>query len=365
VEWTYKATDLVSGATVADHLPLIPGTLSRVRGDEADGAASIPLSGNNALISRLEPKRTVIWALGDQQPYWHGILWDIPHTSALATELPLRMKTMESLFLRRQIRADLSYGNNDQFDIMRSLFTYAFNKSYGHAANFIMDSGLSGVSRQRNYLGSDKARILDVAQDLANVDNGFEWTIDPIWLDYVGGRLGHRLHLGYPTLGNSNALDFTLQFPGNLLDYAWPRVGSNSANSMIAVGDTPTGGSAQMTSDAAHGVNTAELVNGYPLLEDSIAYTGKGITDVATLNAHATDDANRLAGNTINPTFTISMDTKPSIDMLSIGSTLSYSVQSSLHPSGKTGTVRINKIDLMPTNPAKAVLTMDQVTENA
>lgn len=364
MDWTYKATDLVTGATKADQLPIVPGTLARVIGDAADGDAVLNLDGNTDYLNILEPRKTVVWALGDNVPYWSGILWSTPQQSAMSATLPLKFKTIESIFSRRQVRTTLTYGNNDQFDIARSLLTYAVTKTYGQIAGFTMDTtSKSGVFRQRTYLGTDLAFILDLLKDLGNVDNGFEWEMVPTWLGEVGTRLGWLFRMGYPTLGRTDPSGMQLNFPGNVLDYEWPRVGENSANSLIAVGDQPTGGNTSMISVAPHGVNSADLANGFPLLENDVSYAGTGITDVATLNAHADSDAVAQSGNTIIPVFTLSMDQNPTLDKINLGDAIGCYLTSNIHPAGKAANLRVQKLEILPTIPGQIKVTMMQVVE--
>lgn len=365
--WVYKAKDLVSGRVIADRVKgLTFDSMVRARGDSADSTGTLVLDGNSDMLDRLDPKRTVVFALYNNTPYWSGVFWDDNHYSAAGGTLPMAFKTVESVFGMREIRDNLTYGNTDQFDIIRSLFTYAMAKPGGQIANLFMDTSLkSGVLRNRTYLASDRANVLQAAMDLGNVDNGFEWTFNPTWVDYTGGTLGWRLALGYPTLGVSVPAGRILRYPGNLTDYSWPRTTSQSANSLVAVGDTNTNSSAQMQSvTPAHGYNATEIADGYPLQELSISYAGSGITDVATLNAHADDDMRRLSGILVNPTFTLSLDKAPGLARINIGDTLPFDLTSTRHPRGITGTIRVAKIEIKPTDPGTAVIHADSVVES-
>jgi hypothetical protein len=365
MDWVYKATDLRTGRVIADRIRgFAPGTLTRARGDEAAGDGTLSLDGNSEMVSRLVPKRTVLWAVGDGTPYWSGVFWDDSHSSAAAGALPMSFKTLESVFAYREIRDNLTYGNNDQFDIIRSLFKYALAKTGGEIANIVMDNSLSTVLRQRSYLASDRTKVLDAAKDLGNVINGFEWTFTPTWVDYTGGTLGWRLQLGYPTLGTADAAGRILRYPGNLTDYAWPRTTSQSANSTVAVGDANNNSTVAMQSTSAHGFEAAEIAAGFPLMEESISYAGQGITDVNTLNDHADDDVNRLSGILVNPTFTLSLDKAPGLARINIGDTLPYWLQSARHPTPAQGTIRVAKIDIRPTVPGTAIIYADSVVEH-
>lgn len=339
MKWTYAATDLRSGAVVCDALPLEVTSFERLMGDSAPMTASLDLSAdpawNRLYLPLMRLKRTVIWALGDGYPRWGGILWDAPHQSALQANLPLSISSIESIFDRRRIHDNLTYTQVDQFDIFRALVSYALGKPYGSIASFTVADGLSGVLRDRTYLATDHGNVLEALQNLAGVDDGFEWTCEPVWVDETTGVPGWLLTLGYPTLGRPVLSTGTvLTMPGNVVDYAWPRTGSRSANSMRAVGDTTTDGSgAQMISSTAHGVATDELAAGYPLLEDTLSYAGQGITDTATLNAHADADVTARKGEVITPSITLQDDQEPKLGDYAMGDGAYFQATSMLHPA--------------------------------
>lgn len=339
MKWTYAATDLRDGTVICDALPLEVASFERKVGDSAAMSASLDLSAddtwNRTFLPLMRLKRTVVWAIGDGYPRWGGILWDAPHQSALEANLPLSISTIESIFDRRRINDNLTYTQVDQFDIFRSLVSYALGKAYGSIASFTISDALSGVLRDRSYVATDHGNVLEALQNLAGVDDGFEWTCEPVWIDADTGVPGWLLNLGYPTLGRSALdTDTVLTMPGNVVDYAWPRTGSRSANSMRAVGDSATDGSGgQMISSTSHGVATDELVAGYPLLEDTLSYSGKGITDVATLNAHADTDVAARKGEVITPSITLQDDQEPRLGDYAMGDGAYLQATSMLHPA--------------------------------
>lgn len=368
MQWRYAATDLRTGRVLADTVPLIVQSWTRVRGGTGPMTAALPLTGDPTYLNMLKPRSTVIWALGDGQPYWGGILWGRPHRSALSDQtLPLSLSSVESIFDKRRINDNLGYTNLDQIEIFRRVVTYALGKKYGEVGGFTMDTAAtSGVLRSRTYLGTDHTNVLNALQDLADVDNGFEWTIDPAWIN--GTSLGWQLRFGYPQIGNDSTTNLVMNFPGVVVDYAWPQDGSASVNSTLAVGDTPTGGATQMISGAGHGVDTADLDAGMPLLEDTRSYGGQGITDVATLNSHADQDVAVESGDTVNPSLVLRNDFEPRLGRYSLGDTVMVNAVSNIHPApGLQVATRIAQITANPatdgTSPEKVTLTMDAITD--
>src|SRR5690348_3942516 len=95
--YRYFATDLLTGTLRADTLPLHVSSFSRNLGGVGQpGTLSAYLDlgalgtkAQAAYLAALEPRKTLLWVLQDGFPIWAGIVWDWPHTSAVANQLPI------------------------------------------------------------------------------------------------------------------------------------------------------------------------------------------------------------------------------------------------------------------------------------
>lgn len=279
--YRYMCTDLLSGQVTGDWLPIEPQTAVRAVNTAAaftgalDLAAGTPRE-NRAWVAAVECEKSVLWIFQDRAPAWCGIIWDWPHQSILDNTLPISASTPESLFQRREISDDLSFESTDIFDIFRALAAYALSKTGGQMAGFTMGSNLAGVKATISYAGTDRKLIYDAWTDLISA-YGFEYSIRPAVS--AAGSVYMVLDLGYPLLGLPLAASgLAFQFPGNLLDYQFPRTGSTSANRVTATASAPsTPAAINAESDFEDGVGPWTGANGAAgTLAQSSAWSATG-----------------------------------------------------------------------------------------
>lgn len=243
-QYRYMCTDLLSGAITGDWLPIEPQTAIRAVNVASaftgalDLAAGTPQE-NRAWVAAVECEKSVLWIFQDGAPAWCGIIWDWPHQSILDSTLPISASTPESLFQRREISDDLTFENTDVFDIFRALATYALSKTpNGQMAGFTTGSNLAGVKATVSYAATDRKKVYDAWTDLTST-YGFEYSIRPAIS--AAGSVYMVLDLGIPELGLPLAASgLAFQFPGNLVDYAFPRTGSGAANRLTATASAPS-----------------------------------------------------------------------------------------------------------------------------
>jgi hypothetical protein len=242
---------LLTGQIVGDWLPLIPQSFTRTINAVGAFTGALNLAAGSTaaerrnFIAAVEPEKTVLWAFQDSVPVWNGIIWDWPHQSILDNTLPLAASTPESLFQHRVIEDNLSYVNMDVFDIFRALVTYALAKQpNGQMAGLVMSAAESGQIVSIDYDATGLQFVYDAFTSLITSYN-FEYSIRPAVNQ--NGNLYMSLDLGYPTLGLPLASSgLAYNFPGNLIDYAFPRTGSTAADKVIATGSAE----AQTTANA-------------------------------------------------------------------------------------------------------------------
>lgn len=343
-----------------------PGTL--------EGALDLTAQpGNNAaFVSALEPRRSVLWVLEDKWPVWSGIVWDWQDSTRSSGQLPIEAQTIDSIFDHRIISANLSYTNVDLFTVFMDLVTYALtkNSSYltgygpGNSAppslvtNAAAMAGIilpltkkSGVLWTQNFLYSDLAQVSEQIQNLLSAGD-VEYVFQP-GMD-GSGNLINTLQLAYTRLGRSytaSGIEFT--YPGNVLDYGYPRSGSQSANYEYGTG-TPNGNAAVWVSQYPHGVDTADLAAGYPLLESSVDWQGSNLTGQAQVNQFADGEVALVTQAMTQPTVIVGGGAIPKLAQVTLGDSAILQATSPLHPAGPLGvpglqaTVRITGWECTP-----------------
>jgi hypothetical protein len=340
--YRFLTTNLLSGQVLSDTVPLHVQSLSRNLGGVGQPGSlsayldlgTIGAGSRRAYLGALEPRRTVLWVMQDNYPIWAGIVWDWPHTSAVANQLPINAVEIGSLFNRRQIREDQVYVGADLFAVARGLISYAVGKTHGGVANLVVEANLSGVTVSPTFPAQNLAKIGDILSSFA-AQYGFEYVFVP-GLD-VSGNPNITFRLGMPTITRPVA-DTNLQFlyPGAVVNYGYPRVGSASTNSLIA---TATGGgtAAWSSNPATHGLNSADLMAGYPLLEDSVSYTAAAISAQDQIDAVADGRLPMLSGTTTVPTVTVAGGQLPTAGQVQLGDEAWLVATSTLHPANTDG----------------------------
>lgn len=296
----YFLRDLMAGTEIAE-VDLTTcewrDTLDRQQGL----SASIPAADEKALLENFEPGATALWieAAGDLR--FGGIVWNSRLGGDDATDVvDVSGLGFMSAYKdgRRLVRgragmtyattqdggsgepaSDVSWLNVDQFRIVADLFAHAANS--GGAGDVGFDAvrfngpgvgGLSGVARTRTVWAYEKRTIADVLEELARLDDGFDYAVNVAW---NGSNPERYLDLYYPRRGrsrSSSSLVFTLGFEigkgVTLESYEADALGM--ANRMTAIG--PGSADARVFAEA----QDASLVfptGSYPLLEGQEAYT--------------------------------------------------------------------------------------------
>lgn len=334
--YRYCATDVVTGAVRADDVPLHVTGFGRNLGGvgqpgQLDGnldLGALPRQSN--LLAALEPRRTMLWVLQDEWPVWNGLLWDWPHQSARANKLPIVANEIGTLFQRRQVTTDQTW-TTDGFTIIRNLIAYAVAKTGGAVAQLVQTTNLLGAATiQATFPAANSGKILDLVNQFCT-QNGIEYAWDPGFATAnaltVTLRLGTAATMGRPY--SATNLQFT--YPGNALDYAWPRLGSTGRNSVSAVASGS--GAVPWISGAVHGLDSADLAAGYPLLEDSVSYTGSVITGQSQIDAYADAQQQMVAKSPTVGKVTIAGGQLPTVGQIQLGDHAMLQATSTYHPA--------------------------------
>jgi hypothetical protein len=334
--YRYLATNLLTGVVVADSLPLRVDSFGRNlagvgQAGQLTGTLDLGATGfQSAYLGALEPRRTLLWVLQDEYPVWAGVVWDWQHQSAKADQLPIVANELGSLFSRRQIRVDQAFTNADLYAVIRGLVDYGLTKASGGVAQLLHTTNVSGTAVTTTFPAASSASVTDSINQFAS-QYGVEYAWDPGFSPT--GALAIRLRIGTAaTMGRPySATNLLLEYPGNVADYSWPRLGSSSVNSLQA--SAAGQGATAYVSGPTHGVDTADLAAGFPLLEGSISYTGSAVTAQAQIDAYADARQGLYAKSPTIPTITIAGGQSPTAQQILLGDHATLAAISSLHPA--------------------------------
>ncbi len=384
-DYRYWTTDLLTGKVTSDSIPLTVQSATAALCGIGTLRGYLPLQPVPALnlpfLKALRPRKTLLWISQDRFPVWGGVLWDLPHKSVLDHQLPIQAATLGSLFAKRLVTGALQLTNTDVLDVVRQLIAYGTSPLLGPNAQVaalqvsttmagVVDTWTFGTSDTiaagvDTYYGtySDYQAISDAVSSVSSAD-GFEFDFTPVPTETGSAIL---LRLGFPHLGVT-VPQWTLQHPrGNVADYAYPELGSASANWLIGT-STSSGGSATFTSQYPHGVDQADLDGGAPLLQQYVSWPGQGVTSQAQIDAYVDALLPSVSGNTVVPQVVMESGRSPLLRQIGLGDAVNLAATSERHPAnpvdGSPGlqlTGRLTGWELVPpaeNQPEKITLTL-------
>lgn len=242
-----------------------------------------------ALLAKIVPTRTVCYVHADEQIVGCYLVWSNKRSRSEAGVVTCEIQgsTLESYFYRRQLDTDLTYSGVEQTEIAAALVDGATGgtSTYPDAANIRLsiDRDVSGVTRDREYLASGNDYYGDLLENLASVDDGFEYTID----SYIDGGVRVRnMRIQYPSLRATEVV-LTADEPGEVLSWSVTDDGTQGYTRFRCRGKADTSDPSVSSEPITSAWLEADtyLSAGYPLLDASADYTS--VTDVSTLTAYA------------------------------------------------------------------------------
>lgn len=384
--WTYCATDLLTGKVLADTLPLTvqsfgstlngSGTLTGSLNFAADYRSNIPFL--NALAAR----RAVLWALADKYPVWAGMQLDQPDMSRAQGTLPISAQTMDALWGKRLISDTIEYQSVELYTAFLDLTTYGMTKN----SPYIATGGVSpAATRQAGYLAmvATQGRVARLMLPTPG-GSGQTWTagytysdltaVNSAWSDMCASgnleyyfepgldendQLAIFLRLGYIALGRPLAeTGLTLTYPGSLLDYGFPVTGSQGSNYVWATAP-PNGSTVTWMSEWPHGADLNDLAS-YPLMESTVSWQGSVVTTQAQVDSFADGQVAMVTAGMTAPVLNVGGGAWPLVRNLHLGDAAKLSLTSQLHPPGLNGEpgyqgeVRITGLTVYPSGPAQS-----------
>lgn len=176
---------------------------------------------------------------------------------------------------RRYLTTNRVYAATDQLEIVRLLIEYTKAASLGVDIDTTALLVGSGVLRDRTYYGYELSNIGELIEQLAGVDDGFDFRYESQW---SGGDIVNKFIPIYPALGRMTEHVFSLGVNVELLNYTADL--STVVNRALMVG---SGEGDEMIWSTTY--NTLMMTPKWPLLEE--VYTHKTVTDSITLYKHS------------------------------------------------------------------------------
>jgi len=364
-DWKYSATDLLTGAVLADTLPLNVQSCGMTLNGSGTLTGSLNLSevyeSNAPFISALMCRRAVIWAIADGWPVWAGVQWDWPDMTRAQGVLPISAQTLDSLWSKRLITDTLEYAGVDLYTAFLDLLAYGTTKdsfyiagggvspaatrpagylsmvaTQGRVARLLLpDPGSSGATWTASYTYSDLTQVSSAWSDMCSSGN-LEYAFVP-GLD-ASGELAIYLQLGYTQLGRPLAgSGIKLTYPGNAIDYGYTVTGSQSSNYVWATAP-PNGAALQWQSEWPYGADLTDLLtNNYPLMESTASWQGSVVTTQSQINSFADGQVAMTTAGMTTPVVNIGGSSQPRLQDIQLGDAAYLAFTSPLHPPQADG----------------------------
>lgn len=279
--------------------------------------------------------------------YW--ITGATPSRSGSDTpSIALRGSTLDAYFLQVELQSSLPvYTGFDQIDIARELLGDMQAQPYADLG-LILQAGVSGIPRDRTY-NADEATYGQRLTELAQVENGFEWTIN-----IIAGTTGFERHWvwGYPTLGISDPPPHLFSdnpYGGEILAWSVEIDALRGGTRWRARGDrvsTDASTSSTPLISAAHEA-ASHLAAGWLRIDRTVSHST--VTDPATLEEYAAYWAATAPGALRVESVTIALGEQPSFSPNNLGDSVRLYFENEWHTPGWK-TRRIIGVAITPTS---------------
>jgi len=219
--WRFMVEDPLTGAIIAQNLPLDGVRLTESLNRPGSLSGSLPLAESHASPEILSPGRRAIYALRDGVIQWGGPLWSVKVPEG-SDRVEIDCEGWLGYWDHRDIWQGRRFIATEQFDIFATLIADAQDETdsatVGHPHEGQTDLGISvtwdtpsGITRDRvdEYADHQAKNLGDALRELASVENGFDYSMEyTLGVDTIGKAI--RLH--YPTRGRDMRGDASHRF---------------------------------------------------------------------------------------------------------------------------------------------------------
>lgn len=337
--YRYLTTSLLDGSVMGDWLPITGQSFSRTLSATGSGSCALNSTGNPqtdaANVAAVQARRAVLWVLQDGAVIWNGLVTDWQHQSILDGTLPLNCATLDFILSKRIVNTTLTYTATDVFDMARGLVGYALGKTpNGIVANLTFSGGESGIVDSVTFESSQRQSVMDALNTLVQTYS-IEWSWRPyqdasgnFWTSF---DLANSNDLGTPFPQSG----LVYNFPGNLLDYSFMAMGSQSANRVLATAQSSDSSGDTLTGRATDNLDLG--TNNFPLFEMQISASSGTWTSDAQVAAYAAGFLPSVTDTQLTPLLTLPGGQYPALSQTPLGSYAQLSLTSWLHPATASG----------------------------
>lgn len=341
--YRYLLTDLLTDQLLAE-VPLTGVSFDRriSRVGALQGTLQAPTKNLVAIGKLLHAYagRSALWVYRDDALWWGGIPWTVIPSQAERgpVQVQVQAATFDSYAHRRLLPSDVSYAGADQGVIIPDLWRLIQADPRGNIG-MLTPNRLTGVTRDRDYFVADGAYVGKLIEDLGDLVDGPEHTVD-VYLDGAGNRVKElrvamRLGLSEPRAVFQRAA----QGGGRVLQWESPADATDGATRFYARGDAPNGNVGEdvhpLMSDPVEALDL--LGQGWPLL-DRIE-DRPGVIEKPTLDGYAQAAAAEYAGAPVSHGYTVQVGStgwSPN----RIGDAVRIKLQDDWHDTGEDMVVR-------------------------
>ena len=255
--YRYLLGNLLTG-DIAAELPFTSATFSHVLNAPGAFTGTMSLQQPDELSTIIRDSLTLgvstIYVERDGVLLWGGILWtDSVDFDALT--YTLNGEGWHSYFRRRNITADVTYTATEQVTIAKGLLDTAQLAAGGDIGIETGTVVATGVTRDRTYLATDRKSVGEALEELAAVDNGFDFRY--VTDRNTSGDIEVSFVTSYPASGYETDLVFEL---GVQLSQAQAtRDASNLATNVDVIGAIADGESAPRTATVSDATRYATM----------------------------------------------------------------------------------------------------------
>ena len=266
-----------------------------------------------ALLTATMPSRSIIFVEIDNVVLFDAyIIWTREYDQATQS-LMLGGLSAWSYFQRR-INGDatLTFAAQDQLLIAQTLINTAQIPTGGNI-NVTVGTETSGVLRDRTYNSYELKPFGEAVQELAAVDNGFDFAIDAAYTATTPPVPSLTFRCSYPQRGRSATNSGHVFESGrNIVSYKFPEDGTSQATRVYGIG------AGDATTMLRSTQSRTDLIDaGYPLLDTSIAH--KDVSVQATLDSWALSTVNAAALPVTIPVVTVTAGGDPPLGAWIVG----------------------------------------------
>lgn len=254
------------------------------------------------LASMIQPQRTAYWVDRNGLLVAGGIVWDDAYDSSTRV-YTITGATFDSYADHAVINQVLIYTNTDLCSIAIGLWNHLQGGVDGSNIGLTIPatgSVLSGSTSTEEWDPTTQTKYGSAIQTLSQQSPGFDYYVS---VSYdTNGNPTKNLVLGGPYVGApSSSTGLVFRRPGNVLNYKWPRFGSQSPNRLYGMG-----GGIGVGSLLSQYTNESMISAGYPIVADTLQT--KDVFDQTTLDRTIQAYGKAVSNGVTTPTLVLNPD---------------------------------------------------------